>query len=143
MKRPMAGYSGTPLIRKLGIKPGHAVVILGAPEGFIETLGLPGEVEPSTTLRRRELDVVLWFPTQRAELARRFSSVAAKMKPAGAIWIAWPKATARKLHAIDSDMNENAVREVILPLRYVDNKVAAIDEIWSGLRCVLRREHRG
>jgi hypothetical protein len=82
------------------------------------------------------------FVSKRAELDGRFAKLAAKVKPDGAIWVAWPKASARKRHQMDSDMNEDAVRAVILPLGYVDNKVAAIDDIWSGLRCVLRVENR-
>lgn len=139
----MAGYSGTPLLKKLGIKPAQRVLLLAAPEGFTQQLGLPDDVELSTALRGTALfDVVLLFTQQRAELGKRFPTVAARTQPAGGIWVAWPKASARKRAGIASDMTEDAVRAVILPLGYVDNKVAAIDDIWSGLRCVLRLSNR-
>jgi hypothetical protein len=139
----VAGYSGTPLVKKLGIAPGHRVVVLGAEASFTTGLELPERVELATKLPGGGLcDVLMLFVSKRAELDERFAKLAAKVKPDGAIWVAWPKASARKRHRLDSDMSENAVRAVILPLGYVDNKVAAIDDIWSGLRCVLRVENR-
>jgi hypothetical protein len=132
------GYSGTPLDRKLGIKPGHRVALLGAPEGFEGgTLVLPGGV----AVRRRaggQADVIVSFHTRRAELQRRLPALRAMMEPAAGLWIAWPKRAAR----MDTDMTEDVVREIALPTGLVDNKVCAIDATWSGLRLVIRLRDR-
>ena len=134
----MAGYSGTPLPRKLGIKPESRLAIVGAPEGFDRTLGeLPERVEVRSRARG-PLDVIVFFTTSRAELARRFERLAGALDPTGALWVAWPKKASR----VETDMTENAVREVALPRGLVDNKICAIDETWSGLRLVIRRENR-
>jgi hypothetical protein len=139
----MAGYSGTPLPRKLGIKPGHRVIAIGAPASFVDALVLPERAQlHSHASGRSKCDVMLLFVTRRADFEAKFSKLAAKVAVAGGIWVAWPKATAKKMHRLDSDMTENVIREVVIPLGYVDNKVCAIDETWSGLRCVLRLEHR-
>jgi hypothetical protein len=135
----VAGYSGTPLPRKLGIKDGHRVAFPGAPADFSTALGpLPGEVD----IKRRAvapLDVAVAFFTRRSELERRFERLAAAVFPEGALWVAWPKRTA----GVRTDLTEDAVREVALPHGLVDNKVCAIDETWSGLRLVYRLENRG
>lgn len=134
----MAGYSGTPLVRKLGIAPGSRVAFTGAPDGFAETLGvLPERV----VIRRRAvapLDVVVAFFIRRAAIERRFSSLAATVFPAGGLWVAWPK----RASGVASDVTEDVVREIALAAGLVDNKVCAIDETWSGLRLVHRRENR-
>ena len=135
---PMAGYSGTPLPKKLGIKPESRLAIVGAPDGFDRTLGeLPERVEVRARARG-PLDVILFFTTSAAELAHRFDKLAAALDPAGALWVAWPK----KASGVETDMSENRVRDVALPRGLVDNKVCAIDETWSGLRLVIRRENR-
>jgi hypothetical protein len=134
-----AGYSGTPLPRKLGIKPGHRVALLGAPDGFeADTLGeLPDGVG---VVRRagREADVIVSFHTSRAELERRLPTLRAMMEPAAGLWIAWPKRASK----VPTDMTEDVVREIALPTGLVDNKVCAIDETWSGLRLVIRLSAR-
>ncbi|MSQ42017.1 MAG: DUF3052 family protein [Dehalococcoidia bacterium] len=133
-----AGYSGTPLPRKLGIKPGHRLALVGAPAGFEVTLGaLPDGV---TLLARpwASLDVVVCFTTRRADLARRFAPMARALDPAGGLWVAWPKRASR----VPTDLDENAVRAVGLEAGLVDNKVCAIDETWSGLRFVYRLADR-
>jgi hypothetical protein len=133
------GYSGTPLPRKLGIGPGHRVALLGAPDGFRErALGaLPDGVR---VVRRAggRADVILSFHTSRAELERRLPALRAMMEPAAGLWIAWPKRASR----VETDVTEDVVREVALPTGLVDNKVCAIDGTWSGLRLVIRLEHR-
>ena len=133
-----AGYSGTPLDRKLGIRSGHRVALLGAPAGFEGgTLALPDGV----TVRRRaggKAAVIVSFHTSRAELARRLPALRAMMEPAAGLWIAWPKRAAR----MPTDMTEDAVREIALPTGLVDNKVCAIDATWSGLRLVIRLRDR-
>jgi hypothetical protein len=133
------GYSGTPLPRKLGIKPGHRVALLGAPDGFEgETLGeLPGGVRV-TRRAGGKADVIVSFHTERAELERRLPTLRALMEPATGLWIAWPK----KASKLETDITEDVLREIALPTGLVDNKVCAIDETWSGLRLVIRLEHR-
>ena len=135
----MAGYSGTPLAQKLGVKAGHAVIVLGAPEGFTTELAttLPDGVVVRTRAAGRA-DVVLAFFTRRRDLDGRVDALLRVLDVDGGLWIAWPK----KASGRPTDMTEHAVREVFLPLGLVDNKVAAVDETWSGLRVVWRRERR-
>ena len=133
-----AGYSGTPLARKLGIKEGSRVALLGAPEGFDEELApLPGG---TAVLRRLAagVDVALLFVTERRELERRFDAVAKAVFPAGGFWVAWPKKSSK----VATDLTEDVLREVALPKGLVDNKVCAVTEVWSGLRLVWRKENR-
>ncbi len=134
-----AGYSGTPLPRKLGIKPGHRVLLLRAPDGFEDgTLGpLPEGVQVARRLRG-PADVIVSFHTERAELAERMPKLRAAMQPAAGLWIAWPK----RASGVPTDVTEDVVREIALAAGLVDNKVCAIDETWSGLRLVIRRELR-
>jgi hypothetical protein len=128
------GYSGTPLPRKLGIKEGTRVAVLGPPDGFADTLGpLPDGV----AVRRRArgpLDVIVFFTRSRAQLERRIEPLRAALDPAGRLWVAWPK----RASGVATDVTENVVREVALAHRLVDNKVAAIDATWSGLQLVIR-----
>ena len=133
-----AGYSGTPLAKKLGIKPGHAVALLGAPDGFEATLeGLPDGVTFRTAARGTN-DVLVTFHTRRADLEQRLPARLAAMDVDGGLWVAWPK----RASGVASDITEDTVRQVCLPLGLVDNKVCAIDATWSGLRVVWRRELR-
>ena len=136
----MAGYSGTPLPQKLGIHSGCSVALLNPPEAFSETLGaLPEGVTLHTGMPRQgEPAVILWFVSRRGDFERRLDSVRKRMAPATGLWVAWPK----KASGVPTDMTENAIREVSLPTGLVDNKVCALDEIWSGLRLVIRLEHR-
>lgn len=133
----MAGYSGTPLARKLGIVEGAALAIVAAPDGFASSFELPSGVRVRRQARGR-LDVVVFFVTRRAELARRFPAFARAIVPDGGLWIAWPKRTS----GVATDLVERAVREVGLGSGLVDNKVAAIDDTWSGLRFVYRLADR-
>jgi hypothetical protein len=135
----VAGYSGTPLAKKLGLKDGHTVGLIGAPEGFVDTLEpLPSAVTFRTTARGR-LDVAIVFVTERLELERRLDGLSRAIFPDGAIWVAWPK----KASKVATDITEDVIRDVVLPTGLVDNKVCAIDATWSGLRVVHRRENRG
>jgi hypothetical protein len=115
--------------------------LIDAPEGFDGTLGrLPTGVAVSSR-PRRPLDVIVFFTTSHAKLARRFEALAQALDPAGGLWIAWPKQSS----TLDTDLSQNAVMEVGLASlagRLVDNKVCAIDEDWSGLRFVVRTDHR-
>lgn len=132
------GYSGKPLARKLGIKPEHAVLVDGAPDGFVIE-GLPPEVQPATRAAgRTEYDVVLAFCPDRARLTVRLPPLLEWTATAGMIWIAWPK----KSSGVPTDLDENGVRELALPLGLVDVKVAAVDATWSALKLVRRLANR-
>lgn len=133
-----AGYSGTPLVKKLGIKEGFRVALVGAPRGFRdELLDLPGGVSFVTSVQG-QLDLVLFFATTRSELTRNFSQLAAKLKPAGMLWIAWPK----KASGVATDLSDGVVRETGLDAGLVDVKVCAVNDIWSGLKFVIRVKDR-
>ena len=134
-----AGYSGTPLVRKLGFRPGWRVAVLGAvPENLRDLLG---ELPPGVRILRRlgdGLDAAWIFVVTRRELERRVAEVLPRLPPDGTLWISWPK----RASGVPTDVTENALREVVLPTGWVDIKVAAVDETWSGLRFALRREQR-
>ncbi len=133
-----AGYSGTPLARKLGLREGDRVALIGAPDAFEALLEpLPAGV---TLLSRATapLDAIVFFAVRRAEVERRHASLASRLTPAGMLWLAWPK----RASGVSTDVTENVLREVILPSGMVDTKVCAIDETWSGLRFVRRKELR-
>jgi alkylation response protein AidB-like acyl-CoA dehydrogenase len=135
---PSAGYSGTPLPRKLGIKPDSRLALLGAPEDFSDTLG---ELPPGVSLRRSArgpLDVIVAFFGQRAELERRLPALTRALDRAGGLWIAWPK----RASGVPTDLGEGVIRELGLAAGLVDNKVCAIDGTWSGLRFVYRLRDR-
>ena len=126
----MAGYSGTPLVRKLGVKPGARVCVLKPPPGFLASLG---ELAPGARVvaaSRRPADVILFFTRRRSELERRLPGLKSRLDPAGGLWIAWPK----RASGVATDLSEDVVRGLALAARLVDNKACAIDEIWSGLR---------
>jgi hypothetical protein len=134
-----AGYSGTPLPRKLGIKPGYAVAVAGGPPGFAEGLAALSGADVADSLPGAgPLDVIVTFVRWREEFEAQLPAMRELMAPACGLWIAWPKRAAR----VPTDMTEHVVREVALPTGLVDNKVCAIDETWSGLRLVIRRELR-
>jgi hypothetical protein len=134
----MAGYSGTPLPKKLGIKEGSRVALLHAPAEFAETLGeLPAGVVVTSRLGQSH-DVILAFVDARAHFERAVPKLEQAIFPDGAIWVAWPK----KASKIPTDMTEDVVRDVCLPRGLVDVKVCAIDDTWSGLKVVWRKERR-
>jgi hypothetical protein len=132
----MAGYSGTPLARKLGIGPGERTALLGAPDGFTIP-ELPAGVEIRHQARGR-FGVIVSFHTRRSDLERRLPALMRALDVDGGLWVAWPKRSS----GVATDMTEDEVRAVALPTGLVDNKVCAIDETWSGLRLVLRKELR-
>jgi len=130
----LAGYSGTPLPRKLGIKPGYAVALPGAPPDFASILG---ELPENVVLRRRaqgRCDLIVWFANSRRELRQRVQRYGAKAGPGG-LWICWPK----KASGVKSDLSERVVRETGLASGLVDYKIASIDQTWSGLRFTHRK----
>jgi hypothetical protein len=129
-----SGYSGTPLPRKLGIRAGARVAVVAPPAGFETTLGaLPDGVRVRPDARGR-LDVIVFFATRHAELARRFPGLARSLESNGGLWVAWPKKTS----GVATDLGFDSVQGVGLGAGLVDNKVAAIDDTWSGLRFVRR-----
>lgn len=133
-----AGYSGTPLARKLGIKPGSSLGLIDAPEGFLEILeGLPDGVLVRESARGR-LDVIVAFFTAGATLRRRFPALGRALVADGGLWIAWPK----RGSDLATDLGVGLVREVGLANGLVDNKICAIDATWSGLRFVVRLADR-
>jgi hypothetical protein len=135
----MAGYSGTPLAKKLGIKAGHRVALLGAPTDFEATLTeLPDGVAIQEVLDGDPFDVILLFTPDAAGLKRGFAPAARRLSPAGGLWVAWPK----KASGVPTDLTENAARAHGLAVGLVDNKVCAIDEVWAGLRFVIRLKDR-
>ena len=136
--RSPAGYSTRTLPAKLGLKSGDRAAILHAPKGYLATLGeLPPQVEILSG-RASRLDFIQLFVRSRSDLERAFAKAAARLKPAGMLWISWPK----KSSPLAGDLNENIVREVGLSVGLVDVKVAAIDHDWSGLKFVYRLKDR-
>lgn len=133
----MAGYSGTPLPKKLGITGDAVFTVVNAPAGFESLLGDVVDAVWQRSLLA-PLDVVVAFHTLRAALVTQWPKLTAAMSPAGGIWVAWPK----KSSGVSSDITEDVLREVLLPTGWVDNKVCAIDDTWSGLRFVKRKELR-
>ncbi|MFT3692373.1 MAG: hypothetical protein QM831_04480 [Kofleriaceae bacterium] len=126
----MAGYSGTPLPQKLGIKDDSVVCVINAPASFAIT---------GASLRGKQLfDVIVVFVTSKADLVSRIEMLRPRMKPACGLWIGFPK----KASGLQTDVTEHVVREVALPTGLVDNKVCAIDDVYTGLRLVIRKENR-
>jgi hypothetical protein len=130
----MAGYSGTPLAQKLGIKERSRVAAVNAPDHFA---GLVEGIDLTTRLAGK-FDVIVFFTTERRQLEKRLPALRKAMEPAAGLWISWPK----KASKVPTDMTEDVVREVALPTGLVDNKVCAVDDVWSGLRLVIRKELR-
>jgi hypothetical protein len=135
----MAGYSATPLPKKLGIESGMTVGIINAPNDVAFDLGdLPDGVEVVRDSEDAAADVYLIFADRAAEAERAFIRAMSLLPPDGSIWIAWPK----KSSGEETDIVEDTLRDLFLPTGMVDNKVCAIDETWSGLRFVVRKENR-
>ena len=131
-------YSGTPLPRKLGIKEGSRVALVGAPSGFAQTLGpLPAGAELRRGARGT-LDVIVLFATRRADLARRFATLANALDPAGRLWVGWPK----KAAGVDTDLDFETVQRIGLDDGLVDNKSASVDDVFQGLQFVYRLKDR-
>jgi hypothetical protein len=130
----VAGYSATPQARKLGLRAGTRVSLVATPAGW----ALDGPPDIVLSEKDEPADVVIAFCRSAAELAAHVDSQKSRIFPDGALWLAWP----RKAAGHESDVTENGIREVVLPLGLVDVKVAAVDEDWSGLKIVWRREKR-
>jgi hypothetical protein len=133
-----AGYSGTPLAKTLGLKAGSRVCLLGAPPGFRERLDpLPDGVEFGTRLAKTT-DIAHLFTASKAELANILASFRKTLGDEAAIWVSWPK----KASKVPTDITEDTIRAVALPMGLVDIKVCAVDDTWSGLKLVWRKELR-
>lgn len=134
----MAGYSGTPLATKLGIKDGMRVAALNAPDGYVSWLkGLPASARIESTLSKGSGAVHL-FARRRRELARALARLRTAIDPAGFVWVSWPK----KSSGVATDITEDVIRELALPLGFVDVKVCAVTDTWSGLKLVIRKSER-
>lgn len=136
----MAGYSGTPLVRKLGFKEGFRVALVNPPIGFHSELGpLPSDVKVIAAAPfPKQLDLILLFAESQQTLKREFSRLARKLAENGMLWIAWPK----KASGVLTDLSDNSVRHIGLEAGLVDVKVCAVNEIWSGLKFVYRLKDR-
>ena len=134
----MAGYSGTPLIQKIGIKPGHRVLLRNHPASFVKDLGKFPEGAKSTDRLSGKANVIVYFTERLAELEKDFARLSAALVPDGMLWIGWPK----KASGRPTDLTEDIVRRVGLECGLVDVKVCAIDETWSGLKFVIRVKDR-
>jgi len=139
MPETMAGYSGTPLWKKLGYKDGIVAHVDGGPAGYVDSLALPVDVSvkwfehPSAGIGFIHL-----FTTAKSELKAKLQRFRKLIAPDGVIWVSWPK----KSSGVETDITENVVREVALPIGLVDIKVCAVDEVWSGLKLMIRKELR-
>ncbi len=133
----MAGYSETPLVKKLGIKAGFNIAFISAPSGYVKELDLP----PDVTINSRSakpLDFAQLFVKSEKELKEKFSEYAKRLHAAGMLWVSWPK----KSSGVTTDLSENIVRDMGLAAGLVDIKICAVDEVWSGLKFVFRLQDR-
>lgn len=135
---PAAGYSGTPLAKKLEIKAGTRLLPLHAPDEYAKLLA---PLPPGVRLDRRVgqgVDIVHLFVTRRTELTRQLTALRRALRADAAVWVSWPKKAAK----VETDITEDTIREVALPLGFVDVKVCAVSDVWSGLKLVVRRQLR-
>ena len=133
-----SGYSGTPLAKKLGFKPGQRVSAPGAPPNYRKLLApLPEDIEFQARVSKNT-DIVHFFTTSKAELAKNLLAWLKVLGPEASIWVSWPKKTSK----VPTDITEDTIRAVALPMGLVDIKVCAVDDTWSGLKLVLRKELR-
>jgi hypothetical protein len=133
----MAGYSGTPLVKKLGIKPGFNIAFVNAPSGFANELELPEDVTINSR-SGKPLDFAQVFVKSEKELKAKFSEYAKRLNPSGMLWVSWPK----KSSGVATDLSEGIVRAIGLAAGLVDVKICAVDEVWSGLKFVFRLRDR-
>jgi hypothetical protein len=135
----MSGYSGTPLHRKLGIQPGHRVLVSAVPSGWdLSQLDPAGEATVQTRASTTPYDVVLSFCADRAALDRQLPRLLPRLEPTGRLWVCWPK----RASGLAVDLDDTTVRELGLGTGLVDVKVCAVDETWSGLCFMFRLRHR-
>ena len=135
----MIGYSGTPLAKKLGIKPGTRLVVVGeVPDEYKDWLGPLPERTTISGRGKAPFEAVHVFTTKRAELAKHLTQLRKTLEPDGFVWVSWPK----KASKVPTTITEDIIREVALPLGFVDIKVCAVSEVWSGLKLVIRVSER-
>ena len=134
----MAGYSGTPLAQKLGIKPGATVVLFNAPADYQKLLGKFANEVRFATRAGADANFIHFFTKRRAELEKQLAQLRTKLADSGTLWVSWPK----KSSGVATDITEDVIRDAALPLGFVDTKVCAVDETWSGLKLMIRRENR-
>ena len=134
----MAGYSDTPLAQKLGIKPAMTITVINEPANYRQLLGEGADGVEFSDRIRSDSAFVHAFTTRRGELEKQLSRLRKKIPDTGTVWVSWPKKWARA----PTDVTEDVIRAVALPLGFVDVKVCAIDETWSGLKLMIRREQR-
>ena len=134
----MAGYSGTPLAQKLGIKPGMTVTVINQPADYRQLLGEGADSVEFSAEARIDSSFVHLFTTRRAELEKQLSRLRKKIPDTSTVWVSWPKKSA----GVPTDVTEDVIRAVALPLGFVDVKVCAVDETWSGLKLMVRRANR-
>jgi len=138
MKRHPIGYSGKSLVGKLGIKEGARVLVLGDAPDYSELLGeLPTGMH-LVSRAGRTVDLVHLFTQRRADLERRLGALRTSLRPDAVVWVSWPKKTSK----VPTDITEDVIREVALPLGFVDIKVCAVTDVWSGLKLVVRTDLR-
>ena len=132
----MAGYSGTPLWKKLGYTAGGSAYVKGEPSNYISLLTLPADVVVTWLPRAKsDMEFVHLFATSASQLKSKLESVRKRIVPGGVIWVSWPK----KSSGVTSNITEDTIRDLALPMGLVDVKVCAVDEVWSGLKLVIRR----
>jgi hypothetical protein len=129
----MAGYSGTPLAKKLGIKSGTTLLLDGAPDDY------PSKEATVARSISDRVDIVHLFTTSAGELGAKLRKLRTRIRPDATVWVSWPKKSSK----VPTDITEDVIREVALPLGFVDVKVCAVDDVWSGLKLVIRRELHG
>jgi hypothetical protein len=135
----MAGYSATPLWKKLGYASGTRAWIIGAPVDYNQLLALPSELKVMWLTRsERRMTFVHIFASESSSLQKQLSTLRRELAPDGVVWVSWPK----KASHVPTDITENRIREIALPMGFVDIKVCAVDETWSGLKLMIRRTER-
>lgn len=134
----MTGYSGTPLAEKLGIKPAMTVTVINQPAQYRQLLGEGANGVEFSDRTRTDSSFVHLFTRLRSELERQLSRLRKELPDTGTIWVSWPKKSA----GVPTDITEDVIRDVALPLGFVDVKVCAIDQTWSGLKLIVRRANR-
>ena len=132
----MAGYSETPLAKKLGIKPDSVVLPGGAPDNYLELIG--DTAATFVTQIGKTVSIVHLFATKKADLTKSLKTYRSKLAPDAVVWVSWPKKSSK----VPTDITEGTIREVALPMGWVDIKVCAVDDVWSGLKLVVRKALR-
>ena len=135
----MAGYSGTPLWKKLGYATGTRALVVGAPAAYKKLLAFPPEVKVTWLTRSgRGMKFVHLFASRLSSLQKRLSTLRRAIAPDGVVWVSWPK----KASGVPTDITEDRIRDIALPMGFVDIKVCAVDETWSGLKLMIRKTER-